>query len=149
MYIGHYDWQFWLQVFDWNGQIKNIRQYGSNIYKNARFPETTENQTLHIKEYFQPMKLTWNLLNFFQTRKQTTFPPRLTVLTDVAQVRPSFFFFSLNFEKKPFFLWLLPRKFSLLFKADKSLILMLGCVILRVLIIAIYAAGAPPLAQSH
>ena len=73
MYIGHYDWQLWLQVFDWNGQIKNIRQYGSNIYKNARFSETTENQTVSINGSMGTTQMIQaNITNSTQDDSETT-----------------------------------------------------------------------------
>ena len=104
--------------------------------------EINSKSALHLKDDI-PIIVDLVLIELFQTRKQMTFPPRLTVLTDVAQVRPSFCFvhFSFNF-KNPFHSWTLPPEISLLFKADKSLILMLGCVISGVLIIAIYAADS-------
>ena len=60
----------------------------------------------------EPIIVELVLIELFQTRKQMTFPPRLTVLTDVAQVRPSFCFvtFSFNF-KNPFHPWSLPSVF--------------------------------------
>ena len=83
------------------------------------------------------------LIELFQTRKQMTFPPRLTVLTDAAQVRTSFCFVIFgSISKTHSLFWPLPSEIGLLFKADKSLILMLGSVIFWLLIMAICAADS-------
>ena len=82
------------------------------------------------------------LIELFSDSKANDFPSEADSIDGRSSGKTFLLLFLLNFEKNPFFLWLLPRKFSLLFKADKSLILMLGCVILGVLIIDIYAADS-------
>ena len=105
--------------------------------------ETTDNQSFQIKEYIQPLIVDMVLIELFSDTKANDFPSEADSI-DGRSSGKTFLLscdFSFNF-KNPFFLWPLPSEISLLFKADKSLILMLGCVIFWVLIIAIYAADS-------
>ena len=89
----------------------------------------------------EPIIVELALIELFSDTKANDFPSEADSIDGRSSGKTFLLFcdFFVQFQKP---IPSLVAAFSLLFKADKSLILMLGCVILGVLIIAIYAADS-------